>query len=51
MVRGCRDVSEASLRRIVAKGIEIDMQPPRDFTSNIARDLTANLDRHLNLQI
>ena len=51
MVRGCRDVSEASLRRIMAKGINVDMQPPRDYTSSIARDLVANMNRHLNLQI
>jgi len=50
-VRGCRDVSESSLRSIVAKGIDIDMRPPRDYSSSIARDLTSNMNRHLNLQI
>jgi len=50
-VRGCRDVSEASLRRIIAKGVDIDVRPPRDYSSNIARDLTSSMTRHLNLQI
>jgi len=50
-VRGCRDVSESSLRRIMAKGVDIDMQPPRDYSLNIARDLTSSMNRHLNLQI
>lgn len=50
-VKGCRDVGEGSLRRIAAKGIEVDMKPPRDYTASFTRDVTANFDRHLNLQI
>ena len=50
-VKGCRDVGEGSLRRIAAKGIEVDMKPPRDYSASFARDVTASFDRHLNLQI
>lgn len=50
-IRGCRDLSDSSLRRIMAKGVDIDKEPPRDYSSNFARDLTSNFNRHLNLQI
>lgn len=50
-VRGCRDVSETSLRRIIVRGIDLDVQPPRDYSASFARDLASTMDRHLNLQI